>query len=214
MRRRSHVPRAAPTRAVAVTGRRVRRMNRDADVDRLAARAQAGDREAFEALVRRLLRPALAAAWEFVPTREDAEDIVQDTFARAWRQLERYDATRPFAPWFFTVLRNVARNASRWDRRWNVISLTEEVIADEPRDMKEGPDEFDRMDAAARIHAALDELSPMQRACFRLTGIEGFASAEAGAMLGVSDATVRVHAHRAKKALRARLGAEKGREQS
>lgn len=188
-------------------------MKRDADVDRLAARAQGGDRPAFEALVRRLTRPALAAAWEFVPTREDAEDIVQETFARAWQQLGRYDAARPFAPWFFTILRNVARNASRWDRRWNVISLTDEVIADEPGEMGEEPDTLDRLDVADRIHAALEVLSPMQRACFRLTGIEGFASAEAGAMLGVSDATVRVHAHRAKKALRARLGAEQGREQ-
>lgn len=187
-------------------------MKRDADVDRLAARAQDGDRQAFEVLVRRLLRPALAVAWEFVPTREDAEDVVQDTFARAWRQLDRYDATRPFAPWFFTILRNVARNASRWDRRWNVISLTDEAVADEPREMSDEPDELDRIDVVDRIHAALDELSPMQRACFRLTGIEGFASAEAGAMLGVSDATVRVHAHRAKKALRARLGAKRGME--
>jgi RNA polymerase sigma-70 factor (ECF subfamily) len=188
-------------------------MKRDADVDRLAARAQNGERQAFEALVRRLLRPALAAAWEFVPTREDAEDIVQDTFARAWRQLERYDATRPFAPWFFTILRNVARNASRWDRRWNVISLTDEAIVTDPPDMNDGPDDLHRLDTAERIRAALDELSPMQRACFRLTSIEGFASAEAGAMLGVSDATVRVHAHRAKKALRARLGAEQERKQ-
>jgi RNA polymerase sigma-70 factor (ECF subfamily) len=93
-----------------------------------------------------------------------------------------------------------------------VISLTDEAIADEPRDMSEDPDELDRIDVTDRIHAALDALSPMQRACFRLTGIEGFASAEAGAMLGVSDATVRVHAHRAKKALRARLGAEQGME--
>ena len=182
------------------------------DVDRLAVRAQDGDRQAFEALVHRLVRPALAAAWEFVPTREDAEDIVQDTFARTWRELARYDAARPFGPWFFTILRNVARNASRWDRRWTMISLTDEVIADEPRATNDETDALDRLDVD-RIHAALAELSPMQRACFRLTGIEGFASAEAAAMLGISDATVRVHAHRAKRALRARLGAERGLEQ-
>jgi RNA polymerase sigma-70 factor (ECF subfamily) len=57
-----------------------------------------------------------------------------------------------------------------------------------------------------RVHAALEQLSPMQRACFRLTEIEGFDSFEAGNMLGVSDATVRVHVHRARSALRMRLG--------
>jgi RNA polymerase sigma-70 factor, ECF subfamily len=186
-------------------------MKNDADLDRLAARAQTGDRPAFEALVRRLVRPALAAAWEFVPTREDAEDVVQEAFTHAWRQLARYDATRPFAPWFFTILRNAARNASRWDRRWNVVSLTEAALALEPDGTPEDVDAWTTLD---RIHAAVDALPPMQRACFRLTEIEGFASAEAGAMLGVNDATVRVHAHRAKKALRARLGAERRTEQT
>jgi RNA polymerase sigma-70 factor (ECF subfamily) len=183
-------------------------MKHDHDVDGLAARAQEGDPQAFEALVRRLVRPALSAAWEFVPTREDAEDVVQDAFARAWRQLGRYDATRPFAPWFFTILRNAARNASRWDRRWNVISLTDDVMNGEAGSVLDEPD-ADGLDTVGRIDVALAELSPMQRACFRLTALEGFASAEAGAMLGVSDATVRVHAHRARKTLRARLGAER-----
>lgn len=189
-------------------------MTRGSDVDRLAARAQAGDPQAFEALVRRLVRPAFAAAWEFVPTREDAEDIVQDAFARAWRQLGSYDTARPFAPWFFAILRNVARNARRFDRRWHTVPLTDEVIIDEPRTVGEEQDALSAPGVVDRIHAALDELSPMQRACFRLTAIEGFASAEAGQMLGVSDATVRVHAHRARKALRARLGARTGTEQS
>ena len=154
------------------------------------------------------MRPALAAAWEFVPTREDAEDVVQDAFARAWRQLARYDATRPFAPWFFTILRNVARNASRWDRRWNAVSLNDAALMEQPHGTVE---EVDGWTTLAHIHAAIDALPPMQRACFRLTEIEGFASAEAGAMLGVSDATVRVHAHRARKALRVRLAAERER---
>jgi RNA polymerase sigma-70 factor (ECF subfamily) len=185
-------------------------MKHDADVDGLAGRARGGDRRAFEALVHRLVRPALAGAWEFVQTREDAEDIVQDAFAHAWRDIARYDPARPFAPWFFTVLRNVARNAARRDRRWNLVSLTDDVVADHPHDIVDVADSFDRMRLAGRIHAALDELSPMQRACFRLTEIEGFASAEAGAMLGVSDATVRVHTHRARKALQQRFGAARG----
>ncbi|MGH7481564.1 MAG: RNA polymerase sigma factor [Longimicrobiales bacterium] len=189
-------------------------MNDDVDVDALAGRAQGGDQQAFGMLVRRLVRPALAAAWEFVQTREDAEDVVQDAFARAWRELARYDAARPFAPWFFTILRNVARNATRWDRRWSMISLTDEVIADKSCGTGDALDSLDRIELAGRIHTALDELSPMQRACFRLTEIEGFRSAEAGEMLGVSDATVRVHAHRARKALRARFVAERGEEQS
>lgn len=180
-------------------------MTTDSDVDRLAALAQGGDARAFEALVRRLVRPALAAAWEFVPTREDAEDVVQDAFARAWQALGGYDVARPFAPWFFTILRNRARNASRSDRRWHMVSFTDNAILDEPEGTNDESDPVDRLDAADRVHAALDELPPMQRACFRLTVLEGFGTAETGAMLGIGEATVRVHTHRARKALRARL---------
>lgn len=186
------------------------------DVDRLAARARDGDRPAFEALVRRLVRPALAAAWEFMETREDAEDVVQDAFARTWRELGRYDPARAFAPWFFTILRNVARNARRRDRRWTLVPLTDDVAGREAHAMAPEPHPLDAMEvggAAGRVHAALEALSPMQRACFRLTALEGFPSAEAAAMLGISDATVRVHAHRARKALRERLAAETGREE-
>jgi len=186
-------------------------MSHDGEVDALATRARDGDPQAFDLLVRRLVRPALAAALEFVPTREDAEDIVQDAFARAWRDIAHYDPSQPFAPWFFTVLRNLARNAARWDRRWSMIPLTDEAVADESWD---AVNVLDRKELAGRISTALDTLSPMQRACFRLTEIEGFASAAAGEMLGVSDATVRVHAHRARKALRARLAAERRKEES
>lgn len=188
-------------------------MTQDSDVDRLAARAQAGDRRAFEALVQRLVRPALAAAWEFVPTREDAEDIVQDTFARTWRELGRYDAARAFAPWFFTILRNTARNASRRDRRWQMTSLTDDMVDAAADETSEAVNTLDVASTTESLRTALDELSPMQRACLRLTDIEGFASAEAAAMLGISDATVRVHAHRARRALRARLAAERAMEQ-
>lgn len=187
-------------------------MTHDCDVDGLAARARGGDAQAFEALVRGLVRPALATAWEFVQTREDAEDIVQEAFARAWRELRRYDPGRPFAPWYFTILRNVARNATRRDRRWNTVPLTDEIAADQGHDIDDR--DVAEFDVADRIHDALDGLSPMQRACFRLTIIEGFASGEAGAMLGVSDATVRVHAHRARKALRERFAGDRQQERS
>ena len=182
-------------------------MTIDGEVDELAARARGGDQRAFESLVRRVVRPALAAAWEFVPTREDAEDVVQETFVRVWRSLGRYDPARPFAPWFFTILRNVARNAARATRLATMIPLAEAERADEPMVAGDEPEPAFGAELSEQVHAALDELSPMQRACFRLTTLEGFGSAEAGAMLGVTDATVRVHVHRARKALRARFAA-------
>ena len=168
----------------------------------LAARARAGDRDAFGALVERYLRPALAVAWEFAPTRDDAEDLVQDAFHRALRALPSFDVGRPFRPWFFTILRNVGRNASERNARWTAVTLSDELEADTAP-----PDELvDRAHVRERVQRGLDILPPMQRACFRLCDIEQFDGNEVAQMLGVSVATVRTHRHRARAALREALG--------
>lgn len=169
-----------------------------ADDSDLVVRARRGDGEAFGALVRRYLRPALAVAWEFAPSRDDAEDLVQDAFHRALRALPSFDASRPFGPWFFTILRNVGRNAAARHARWSSIPVPDELATDaaDPEDLAE------RAEIHERIRHGLDVLPPMQRACFRLCDIEGFDGQEVAEMLGVSGATVRTHRHRARAKLR------------
>jgi RNA polymerase sigma-70 factor (ECF subfamily) len=167
----------------------------------LVIQARRGNGEAFGALVRRYLRPALAVAWEFAPTRDDAEDLVQDAFHRALRALPSFDENRPFRPWFFTILRNVGRNAAERHARWTSIPVPDEMPADaaDPEDMAH------RAELRESIQQGLDILPPMQRACFRLCDIEGFEGNEVADMLGVSAATVRTHRHRARASLRDEL---------
>ena len=167
----------------------------------LVAQARRGNRDAFGALVTRYLRPALAVAWEYAPTRDDAEDLVQDAFLRALRSLDRFDETRPFRPWFFTILRNVARNAAERHSRWTSVAVPDELPANE------GDPEDDAHRAGLRegIQQGLDMLPPMQQTCFRLCDIEGFDGPEVAEMLGLSAATVRTHRHRARATLRAAL---------
>ncbi len=173
----------------------------DATDGELVCRARAGNREAFGALVRRYLRPALAVAWEFAPTRADAEDLVQDALHRALRALPSFDERRPCRPWFFTILRNVARNAAERHARWASVPLPDDLPADDatPEEMAH------RAGLRECIRQGLEVLPPMQRACFRLCDIEAFDGTEVAEMLGVSAATVRVHRHRARAALRAAL---------
>jgi RNA polymerase sigma-70 factor (ECF subfamily) len=167
----------------------------------LVRRARRGDREAFGALVRRYLRPSLAVAWEFAPTRDDAEDLVQDAFHRALRALPSFDESRPFRPWFFTILRNVGRNAAERHARWSAIPVPDELPANatDPEEMAH------RAELREEVERGLDVLPPMQRACLRLCDIEGFDGNEVAEMLGVSPATVRAHRHRARATLREEL---------
>lgn len=163
----------------------------------LARRAQQGDAEAYDQLVRRYLRPTLALAWEFTGVREEAEDLAQETFHRVVRALDRYDPGRPFRPWLFTILRNLGRNAAKWANRWNAEPVSDELV-----DGADPLSEVERQEIWNRLETGMASLPEMQLACFRLTDLEGFTGAEVGDMLGIAEGTVRAHVHRARRSLR------------
>lgn len=160
--------------------------------------AQAGDERMYRELVSRYVRPALAVAWEFTDELDDAEDLVQEAFRRALDALDHFQADRPFAPWFFTILRNVARNAAGERAHRLHAALEERTVDPAPT-----PDELlEHVELQARVDLELESLPPVQRACFRLCVLEGFSSTEVAEALGVRDPTVRVHVYRARQAIR------------
>jgi RNA polymerase sigma-70 factor (ECF subfamily) len=140
----------------------------------------------------------MAVAWEFTETLEDAEDLVQEAFRRAVAALDRFDISRPFRPWFFTILRNLARNASGTRARQLCFALDEAVPDEQPTPL----DVVEKVELQARLDLELESLSEMQRVCFRLCALEGLGSGEVAEALGLSDATVRTHVYRARNALR------------
>ena len=167
----------------------------------LVERTRRGDRQAYDSLVRRYLRPALAVGLEIAPSREDAEDLVQDAFHKALRHLDRFDGGRPFGPWFFTILRNLGRSAGSITARWVVEAVPDDLPAVAPDPLSEA----ERVEFRAALAQAVDRLSDMQQACFRLCDLEGFHGPEVADMLGVTPGTVRTHLHRARRALRMSL---------
>jgi RNA polymerase sigma-70 factor (ECF subfamily) len=148
----------------------------------LVKRVRRGQGDAFNALVRRYLRPALAVAWEFTESRDDAEDIVQEAFSRALRGLQEFDEKRPFRPWFFTIVRNVGRNTAAWRSRWGYEPLSETL----PSGGGDPLSDAERREVQERIDAGLD-------------------LPEVAEMLGLEESTVRVHLHRARGGLRKAL---------
>src|SRR5215207_670268 len=115
----------------------------------------------------------MAVAMEYTGSRADAEDVVQDSWRRVLAGLVAFDLARPFEPWFFTILRNTARTAARSRR----LRTHDEIGATQPS-IASGPDEeAQQSELRARIRTAVQQLPPMQRACFRLCAVEGMSSA-------------------------------------
>lgn len=173
--------------------------------EQLARQAERGDADAFDLLVRRYLRPAMALAWQYVRTVADAEDVVQEAFQRTVRALGDYDPRRPFRAWFYAIVRNVARTAIRSDSRRAALAPLTSLEHDPPARAVRDPV------VAGDLERALEALPPMQQACVRLCDVEGFSSIEAASMLGVGDGTIRTHLHRARKQLRATMDPQRGR---
>lgn len=173
----------------------------DASDEMLVRATLRGDERAFARLVRTYLRKAMAVAIEYTPSRADAEDVVQDTFRRVLENLGGFDQRRPFAPWFFTILRNTARNAAKRRR-----TRTHDPIAPGHASPLPGPfEETRRAELRRGIDAAMSSLPRMQQTCFRLCVVEGFTSAEAASALGVAESTVRVHVFKARGTLKGLL---------
>lgn len=173
----------------------------DADESALVARARRGDTTAFDALVRRYLPGALAAAERLLGDRSDAEDLVQDAFLRALDRLPLLDPTRPFGPWFFTLLRNQGINQLRARR----VRQTEPESLDAASSDALPDEALIRTEVRERFDAALAALTPRQREIVMLFEVEGWKGVEIAEHLGLTPENVRWHLHQAKKSLRISL---------
>ena len=164
----------------------------------LVAAARRGEELAHTQIVRRYLRKAMAVAVEYMGSREDAEDVVQEAFQSAFRHLDRFDKSRAFGPWFMTIVRNAARNsrASAWQQRR--VAIDDALPSAEPSPI----DRVGDADLRAAIAGALASLAPMQRTCFQLCVVEGLSGAEAASATGLAESTVRVHVFKARQRLK------------
>ena len=169
-------------------------------------RFRAGAPHALDLLIERYVVRAMGVAREYASSLDDAEDLVQEAFQRAVRALPRFDDRQRFAPWFFTILSNVGRNARRGTARREPLDAAGQVASRE-----EPAGDASEAELRQHIERELAAMPAPQAACFRLCQIEGFSAQEVGDMMGLAPPTVRTHAHRARLKLRdalTRLGYE------
>ena len=167
----------------------------------LATLTQAGDRVAFGALVARHMRRGFAIAYRIMRHREDAEEVLQDSFVAALSGIQSFDASREFAPWFGRIVVRKALNALEKRRRREREPLLYDIA-----DRRNAPDrEAARRQLSTQVHTALARMPPRQRQLIELVELEEYTAAEAAQLLGISAATARWHLHEARRRLRSML---------
>ncbi|HSE02505.1 MAG TPA: sigma-70 family RNA polymerase sigma factor [Methylomirabilota bacterium] len=173
---------------------------------------------AFDLLVERYQERAYRIAWSVLRDREEARDCSQEAFLRLHESAGSFAGQSKFSTWFYRILVNCCLDQQRRRRGWRRLvgwRDRREHGADESDPVEQAPAPFtdpgDRMDAErrmSRVWALVDELSPQQRAAVTLSCREGLATKDIAAVLSLSEATVRVHLHRALTTLRRRIGDE------
>src|SRR5215469_3314172 len=198
-----HVPPAVPKRKAAA----------------VALPASASGVDGFESIVDEYQRRLYGFALRMTGNREDAEEIVQDAFVRAYRALSKMDeaqrAELRLQPWLYTITLNVTRNRLRSKRPTNVAL---DALADPDallNETQEGPDQpeaiIERGTDMALVEQALLQLPMHLRAAATLRFIEGRSHPEIAEILDQPIGTVKSHVHRAVRILRRVLGPQVGR---
>jgi RNA polymerase sigma-70 factor, ECF subfamily len=156
------------------------------------ALARAGDGDAFRVLVDRHGRKLFRLAFRLAGNEEDAEDIVQETFLRAYRNLDKFDERALFTSWLFRIASNYSLDLLRMRKMRTAQSLSSDDAEGHPMTEKiasEDPNPERLMFSGQmreRIAGAMDELTPQERVAFTLRHFEGCTIEEISETLKIS----------------------------
>lgn len=178
----------------------------------LVRAAQGGDREAFEELVRATFLDTHTLARRLTANEEDALDVVQDTYLRAWRSIGTFRGDAQFSTWLYRITANCAsthmkrRRRVRWTPLESIAEPAAAIDLEAPAEAAESAAELDR------IAAALETLPPNLKGIVVLKDVYGLSHEAIAAELGISVGNAKIRLHRARRKLQERLdGAGDGR---
>lgn len=178
----------------------------DESDERIVERVLGGERELYEVLIRRHNQRVYRIARSVLGDEDEAEDVMQDAYVRAYAHLDQFEGRAKFSTWLgkIAVYEALAR-ARRRGRfvEWDETTMTDDAQAgSDPRTPPTPEDELGRRELGYILTEAVDALAAPQRLVFVLRQIEGLSTAEAAECLGISEDNVKVRLHRARRALR------------
>lgn len=184
---------------------------------RLIQKAKNGDKVAFGKLVEEYHQKLLYVAYDLVGDYDEAKDLAQETFLRAWVKLSQFEERSKFSTWLYRVLYNMAIDSHRKKKRNPQHSL-EEKLKEVTEGGKKLPasvilqpgEDLERDEVAGQLDAALEKLTLNQRIAVILRYYHQKSSKEIAEVMGCAESTVRIHIFRALAQMRKHLGGAKG----
>ncbi|RIJ20407.1 sigma-70 family RNA polymerase sigma factor [Henriciella barbarensis] len=164
------------------------------------ARAAAGDRMAQSALVNRHMPVVWRVAFRMLRDRQEAEDVTQETFLRAWKMLPEWEGRAKFSTWACTVAINLCRDRMKKKTPVLMETLPEREAGDLPPEQA-----LHQKQAGARIATMIDALPERQKEALTLSALEGLGNKEAAAAMQVSVEALESLLSRARRTLRQAL---------
>lgn len=180
----------------------------------LVERLRAGDRLAYEEVVRRNTGRMLAVACRFVRNREDARDVVQEAFVSAFKNFDTYNGESRLSTWLHRIVVNAAlmRLRSRGRKPEESIEPLLPKFLDSGHPAQSAGrwangvhDDLEREERRVMVRRAIDELPDAYRTILLLRDIEEVDTPEVAAALGITENAVRIRLHRGRQALRTLL---------
>ena len=167
----------------------------------LVARIAGGEAHLYGTLIERHQRRLWWSCLRMLGDPDEADDVVQETFVRAWERIGTFDPARRFYPWIFTIARNRCLNALRRRRTWGFRSLSSD---DPPAPAAPGGTSatVEERELGGALEECLEELPGDQREAFELRHGDGLRYAEIAAALGIPEGTVMSRLHRAREKMR------------
>lgn len=175
------------------------------DEKHILTRARRGDTAAFEELVRLYEKRVYAVALRSSGNPEDAADIVQEVFLRAWRSIESFRGDSGFSTWLFRITMNLCVDHARHK---HAQPQTQPIVTDDETerplpDPAPTPEEhLDNRELGRELAAALEEISEEHRRIVLLRDVSGMSYTEIAEVLEISEGTVKSRLSRARIALR------------
>jgi RNA polymerase sigma-70 factor (ECF subfamily) len=186
------------------------------DDKELVARARKGDEAAYRELLERFRRPVFSLIYRMIGDREQAEDLAQESFVKAFNNLDSYNPNYRFSSWLFKIANNHAIDHLRRARLPTVSIHGSPHAVDPEREEEtrivletqdESPEqEFLALELGSEIEQAISKLRPEYRTAVILRHVENRPYEEIAEIMDVPIGTVKTFLHRARAELRAQLG--------